>query len=153
MARSPVPTWYFALVVVRLGPRFLLVHERKHGQLWYLPGGRAEPGETLVDAARREALEEAGISVRIDGLVRLEHSPHPDGTARVRAIFVGSPVDDTPPKSVPDEESLGAAWVRLDELARYPLRGEEVEELFRYVEGGGPIYPLRLLAAEGQPLS
>ncbi len=63
MPRSPVPTWYFALVVVRLGPRFLIVQERKHGQLWYLPAGRVEPGENITDAARRETLEESGVPV------------------------------------------------------------------------------------------
>ena len=50
LARDPIATWFFAVVVVRLDDRFLLVHERKHGQLWYLPAGRAEPGETLVAA-------------------------------------------------------------------------------------------------------
>jgi len=40
MPREPIQTWYFALVVVRLQHRFLLVHERKHGQKWYLPAGR-----------------------------------------------------------------------------------------------------------------
>ncbi len=37
MAREPTPTWCFVLVVARLGHRFLLVSEQKHGQLWYLP--------------------------------------------------------------------------------------------------------------------
>ena len=48
MSRTPSATWFFALVVVRRGDRFLLVHERKHGQTWYLPAGRVEPGETLA---------------------------------------------------------------------------------------------------------
>ena len=51
MPRDPIPTWFFALVVVRQGDRFLLVHEAKHGQDWYLPAGRVEPGESLTDAA------------------------------------------------------------------------------------------------------
>jgi hypothetical protein len=54
MARDPIPTWFFAVVVVRHGNRFLLVQERKHNQLWYLPAGRAEFGESLADAALRE---------------------------------------------------------------------------------------------------
>ena len=54
MSRLPIPTWFFVLVVVRRGEQFLLVHERKHGQLWYLPAGRVEPGETFVEAAVRE---------------------------------------------------------------------------------------------------
>lgn len=42
-------------------PRSLLVHEARHGGGWYLPAGRVEMGETLVDAAVRETLEESGV--------------------------------------------------------------------------------------------
>jgi phosphatase NudJ len=150
MARDPIPTWFFALVVVRRGDRFLLVHERKHGQLWYLPAGRVEPGESLAAAAVRETFEEAGIVVRVTGVIRVEHLPRPDGS-RVRVIFLAEPTDDTPPKSTPDDESLGAEWVGLDEVIRYPLRGDEVRELFEYVARGAPVYPADLIQPEGQP--
>ena len=56
MAREPIPTWYFVLVAVRRDDRFLLVHERQHGQMWYLPAGRVEEGEELLQAAHRETL-------------------------------------------------------------------------------------------------
>ena len=152
MSRDPLPTWCFALVVVRLGESWLLVHERKHGQRWYLPAGRVEPGETFVEAAVRETREESGIEVTLDGIVRIEHSPHGEG-ARMRVVFVGHPSDDRPPKQIADDESLGAAWVRLDELDQYSLRGEEVRELIAHVAGGGPVYPLAVLAHEGAPLA
>jgi phosphatase NudJ len=151
MAREPIPTWFFSLVVVRRADRFLVVHETSHGQLWYLPGGRAEPGETLAEAARREALEETGVPVVLEGLLRLEHTPLP-GAARVRAVFVARPADDTPPKGTPDEHSLEARWVSLDELADLPLRGAEVRRLFEAVARGAAIQPLTVLAREGEPL-
>ena len=149
MPRDPVPTYAFALVVVRLGHRFLLVHERKHGQRWYLPAGRVEPGERITDAAVRETQEETGVPIVLEGVLRIEESPASQGAARLRVFFVARPRDDTPPKQVPDEESLGAAWVAPGELDRYPLRGEEVREIFAYVSCGGPIYPLSLLTYEG----
>ncbi len=150
MPRAPIPTWFFALVVVRRGDQFLLVHECKHGQLWYLPAGRVEPGESLAMAARRETLEETGVPIRLTGIIRVEHTPSPDH-ARLRVIFLAEPLNDTPPKSQPDEESLEAAWVRLEELDQYPLRGEEVPELLAYVADGGPIYPVSLIQPEGKP--
>jgi phosphatase NudJ len=140
--------WCYALVVVRLGHRFLLVHERRHGQPWYLPAGRVEPDETFAEAAVRETREEAGIDVTLDGIVRIEHSVAEDG-ARLRVVFAAHPVNDRAPKQVPDAESLGAAWVALDEIGRYPLRGEEVRALFAYVAAGAPIYPMALLTHEG----
>lgn len=150
MPREPIPTWCFALVVVRKGDRFLLVQESKYGEPWYLPGGRVEAGESFTDAAVRETLEEAGIPIRVTGVIRIEHSPTPAG-ARMRLLFLAEPTDDTPPKSEPDDESLRAAWVALDELANHKLRGAEVAELFNYVARGGAIHPLELLQPEGAP--
>lgn len=152
MAREPIPTWYFALVVVHRAGRFLLVQERRPPHDWYLPAGRVEPGETLLQAAHRETREEAGIPIAVEGLLRMEHTPRGDGTARCRAIFVASPADDTPLKSEPDDESLGAAWVSLEDLSHYPLRGDEVRECLEYVANGGPVYPLHVLVPEGAPL-
>src|SRR5262245_34096553 len=120
MSRTPVPTWYFSLVVVRRGHRFLLTRERKYGSSWSIPGGRVEPGESLGDAAIREVLEETGVPITLDGILRVEHSPSSSG-ARVRVIYAGSPLDDTAPKTSADEESLGAAYLTLDEIAKLPL--------------------------------
>lgn len=151
MGREAIPSWYFVLVVVRLGQRFLLVHERKHGQKWYLPAGRVEPGENFVAAARRETLEEAGIPVIIEGILRIQHTPTADGTARVRVIFVARPQDDTTTKNYPDQDTLGSAWMSLEEMRKFPLRGEEVIEIFEYVSNGAPIYPLELITTETAP--
>jgi phosphatase NudJ len=147
VARDPIPSWYFALVVVRRGHRFLAVQERKYGSAWAIPGGRVEPGESFVDAALREVQEEAGVPVRLDGILRVEHSPSETG-ARVRVIFAGSPLDDTPPKAQADDESLGAAFLTLDELRARNLRGAEVLPLLEAVISGQQVFPLELLGRE-----
>ena len=151
MSRDPIPTWYFALVVARRGDRFLRVHERKHGQRWYLPAGRVEPGETLAEGAVRETLEESGVPVDLDGVLRVEHSPTPEGTARCRVFFTAHPVDDTPPLSAPNEHSLEARWVTLADLDGLELRHPEVREVLAYVAGGGVVSPLSVLVHEGAP--
>ncbi|MDY3561427.1 NUDIX hydrolase [Gemmata sp. JC673] len=150
MPRAPIPTWCFALVVVRKGDQFLIVQENKHGQPWYLPAGRVEEGETFAAAAVRETLEEGGVPIRLTGVIRVEHAPLPIG-ARMRVVYLAEPADDTPPKSRPDDESLGARWVTLDELRDYHMRGEEVAELFAYVAGGGTVHPPDLIKGEGEP--
>lgn len=132
MAREGIPTWFFAMVVVRLGHRFLVVREQKHGQLWYLPAGCVEPGETIVEAAVRETLEESGVPIEVEGLLRVEHTPSAHD-ARVRVFLVARPVDDTPPKRTPDEHSLEARWVTLADVRTLPLRDDEVRRVLTHV--------------------
>jgi ADP-ribose pyrophosphatase YjhB (NUDIX family) len=58
-----------ATIVARDG-RFLIVEENVRGELVLnQPAGHLEPDESLLDAARRETLEETGWSVTIDHLV------------------------------------------------------------------------------------
>lgn len=50
--------------VIRRNATYLVcqrpVHKR-HGGLWEFPGGKLEPGETYLDAAKRELAEELGV--------------------------------------------------------------------------------------------
>lgn len=148
MAREAIPSWFFALVVVRRGDTFLLVRERKYGTPWAIPGGRVERGEELAEAAVREVQEEAGVAVRLTGIYRVEHSATPAG-ARMRVIFAGEPIGDAAPKSVADAESLGAAWLTLAEIRARPVRGAELVALLEEIASGTrPVFPLALLGRE-----
>ena len=39
---------------------------------WYLPAGRMEPGEDIVEAAKREVLEETGMNFDPSTLILVE---------------------------------------------------------------------------------
>ena len=146
MAREPIPTYYFALVVVRRGQRFLLTQEKKYGATWSIPGGRVEPGESLTTAAIREVFEETGVPIALDGILRVEHTP--GDSSRMRVLFTGYPIDDTPPKQSADAESLRAAYLTLAEIRELPLRGAELGALLESVLGGRAVFPLELLGRE-----
>ena len=148
MSREAIPTWFFVLAIVKKDDRFLLVHERKHEQKWFFPAGRVEPRETFVQAALRETLEETGVPVIIEGILKIQLTPMFDGTTRVRVFMMARPQDETPPKTIPDEESMEAAWMTLEEMQKIPLRGEEVLQIFESVANGAPIYPLGLITSE-----
>jgi ADP-ribose pyrophosphatase YjhB (NUDIX family) len=47
----------------------LLLTRREDFDVWCLPGGEVEAGETLMQAALREAEEETGVRVRLTHLV------------------------------------------------------------------------------------
>lgn len=146
-----IATRCYALVVVHQDGRFALVQETDTKN-WYLPAGRVEAGETFFEGARRETREESGLDVELTGIVRVEHTPMPDGSARLRVIFAGRPVQPGAKlKDFEDEHSAQARWYTLDEARSLALRGSEVVEALRYVEGGGALHPLTLLTAEGAP--
>ncbi len=139
---------YLVLAVVRRRNKFLFIFEQKPKNGWYLPAGKVEPGEDFVEAVRRETLEEAGIPIEVDGIVRFECLPD---NAGMRLIFSASPADDTPPKSEPDKHSLKADWFTVDEIKKLTLRDPDVLKIFSYVTRSGFVAPLSILAREGDP--
>ena len=151
MPRPPTPIHCFSVVIVRKENTFLIVQE-KDGS-WYLPAGRVETGETFAQAAIRETLEESAIPVVLDGILRVEHLPRATGSSRMRVVFVGHPADDTPPKQVPDHDTLQARWVTLDELQGLPQRGYELSQLFAHVATNPPLAPVDFIIEEGSPYS
>jgi len=150
--KTGCPTFNFSVVVVQHADgRFLAVKETRN-RGWWLPAGFVDPGETFIQAAHRETMEEAGIKVRLDGILRVEHSIQGACSARMRVIFFARPEDSTPPKSVADEESERAEWMDLTQLeemsAAGVLRGDELLQWGNYLHNGGAIFPLYVLAEE-----
>eukprot|EP01105_Mastigella_eilhardi_P016891 TRINITY_DN3869_c0_g1_i1.p1 TRINITY_DN3869_c0_g1~~TRINITY_DN3869_c0_g1_i1.p1 ORF type:complete len:297 (+),score=58.10 TRINITY_DN3869_c0_g1_i1:62-952(+) len=134
-----VPAVLVSLCVVRQGERFMSVHEHDG---WYLPAGRVDFGETFATGAVRETLEEAGIPVKLDGILRIQHTGSPS-YHRLRVIYLASPTDNTPPKSVADHETIEAKWVTVQELRQRELRAREVFDIFSWTERGATVYPMQ----------
>ena len=58
--RNPVPT---VDVIIEVGEGIVLIERKNPPPGWALPGGFVDWGESLEDAARREALEETGLEL------------------------------------------------------------------------------------------
>lgn len=158
MERVPFSTHGFSVVVCRHPDgRWLAVRETKN-RGWWLPAGLVDPGESFPQAAHRECREEAGITIQLKGVLRVEHSVYGPSHARIRVIFYAEPVDLTQrPKQIADKESEEARWVTLDDLKRLAkgqpgLRGPELHEWGSYLEQGGTPASMVFLAREDQPV-
>lgn len=58
--KNPLPT---VDIIIELGNGIVLIERRNEPKGWALPGGFVDYGETLEDAAIREALEETSLSI------------------------------------------------------------------------------------------
>ena len=134
----------FVIAIVRQGDRYLLVEETKDIGKWYFPAGRVELGEDLCSALKREALEEAGIPIQPQGLLKLEYQPVVGGV-RIRYIFVAEAASDVAPKDFADEHSQRAAWFSFDQIKELPLRAHEVVDLIERLERGAAVASMQLL--------
>jgi 8-oxo-dGTP pyrophosphatase MutT (NUDIX family) len=135
-----------AAVVERDG-RFLLVEERtEDGLLLNQPAGHLEPGESLEEAAVREALEETAYEFRPSHVLGIYLWPRPQGDITyLRVAFSGSVGSHDSARPL-DEGIVRSLWLTPDEVRasrdrhRSPLVWRCVEDHIRGVRA-----PLDLL--------
>lgn len=110
-----------ALIYDREG-RILLVKRKfdPNKGRWAFPGGMLEVGETLAEAARREAREELSVEVKLGGVFQVVDEIIKDAKGRVRYHFVTVDFLATLPRSGAkielNEESEGFEWCRPEEV-------------------------------------
>jgi 8-oxo-dGTP diphosphatase len=98
--------------------RRLLVVRSAANDAFYVPGGKVEPGETLAEAAAREAKEETGISLSVADLRPFSEIVAPaygrPGTD-VRLVSFTAPTDAEPQ---PRAEIAEIAWFTSADTGR-----------------------------------
>ena len=69
----------------------ILLTKRKDFEVWCMPGGRVEDGETVTQAAIRETLEETGLEVELTGVVGIYSIPKAKAWCNLIILFTARP--------------------------------------------------------------
>ncbi|WP_406143492.1 NUDIX hydrolase [Streptomyces anulatus] len=123
-ANSVVPS---VTAVVRDDEGRILIIHKTDNDLWALPGGGHDIGESIGDTVVREVVEETGITVQVDSIVGLYTNPehvlaYDDGEVRQQfsICFRAHPTGGTLRTSSESKEVRWVAPADLDELNIHP---------------------------------
>jgi len=126
--RNPVPT--VDVIIEQPDGRIVLIRRKNPPHGWALPGGFVEYGESLEQAARREAREETGLEVELTEQLQAYSDPDRDPRQHTLSVVFlaragGRPVgaDDAAearafePGSLPAEMAFDHARIVADFLS------------------------------------
>lgn len=107
-----------AIAVLVDGDRVLLAQRSKAPDkgLWGFPGGHVEPGETALEAARRELREETGLEARaVEYLTNIDVIRH-DAAGRVVVHYLLAAVLCADPVGTlqADDDAMDVAWMPVE---------------------------------------
>lgn len=131
------------VLIIRGGRLALIERQWNGGRYWVIPGGGVEPGETVAEAARREAEEELGVKVELGILrVRIDHRQRDGSTQRQWYFDAALSSDDIqvvgPETKSEHTGSYKAVWIELDELDTGAVHPSAVVELLARYRGEWP---------------
>ncbi len=135
-----------AAIIEREG-RFLVVEEpdKVTGRpVINQPAGHVEPGESLLDAVRREVREETGLAFTPEAIVGLYPLKAANGSDYFRVCYWGTVPEDAV-AAPEDADILRCHWLSRAELGAAPLRSGWV---LRCLDDAlsGQRFPLELVA-------
>jgi len=90
--RNPVPT--VDVIIYVQGQGVILIERRNPPYGWALPGGFVDYGESVEQAAVREAREETGLDVQLQGLLGVYSSPDRDPRQHTMSVVFTAAIQE-----------------------------------------------------------
>lgn len=103
---NAVGVWFYSIATQRY--LYLMRDDPKHPNVWGLPGGKIESGETIIDAIVRECQEELGSMPEYIRLVPLEKFTSNDHGFSYHTFFCSVANEFVPELN---NEHIGWAWI------------------------------------------
>jgi 8-oxo-dGTP pyrophosphatase MutT (NUDIX family) len=121
-----------AVLLDEAGNRVLLTR-RSDNEMWCLPGGRVDAGESITEAIEREVFEETGLRVRVMRLTGVYSDPdqlivYPDGN-QVHMIVLTFLVERLSGKMSLSSETTDIRFFPVEEAVRMNLFHDHAGQL------------------------
>ncbi len=115
--RNPLPTVDIIIELAAGGAHgeIILIQRANEPRGWALPGGFVDYGESVEQAARREALEETGLRVDLLALLGVYSRPGRDPRFHTQTTVFAGRATGAP---VPGSDAAGLSLFGLDDLPR-----------------------------------
>ncbi len=137
--RNPVPTVDIIIELARegQGPAIVLIERKNPPPGWALPGGFVDYGESLEQAARREAKEETSLDVELLGQLHTYSDPGRDPRLHtISTVFLARA--DGVPRAADDARAVKVIAARGIDLPLAFDHRKIIDDYIAFKEGRSP---------------
>ena len=129
----PEPT--VGLFIFNDAGKILLVKSPKWEGFYTVPGGHIELGETIEEAARREAKEEVGLDVKLEKVLMVQEAVYPKEFSRKKHfIFIECICKSNGDVKIDNNEIVHFEWIKPEKALELNLERFTRNVIKKYLE-------------------
>ena len=128
-----------SIAIIENNNLLLMRYHYGNTDVYNLPGGNVDKGETLTKTIIRELMEELGIEVEVGEMILCGDVIMPEGKEDVlHGVFKGKIITGKPTLNPKETSALAVVWmplIDLNNLEMYPNVGAELQHFFLKEQG------------------